>query len=104
MDSLLGGDILALKLNIGFTDAGLVAGTAPLTYKNLRVCGLTATPTYNGMTLDQLLGELNTALGGGFAAYTYDDLNTLASDVSVAFEGGAASLFAQGHLFSAPCP
>jgi len=100
-----GGHVLALQLNVDFTDAGKVSGTSGLQFGNLRLCGLTITPGYNGLTVRQFLAAANTALGGGSAVYLIDDISALAEDVTRAFDGGAASLFAQQHLFSsAACP
>jgi hypothetical protein len=101
---LLGGFVLALQFNVDFTDLGLVSGSSSLRYGDLYLCGLTDTPAYNGLTIRQLLAAMNTALGGGPVAYSYDAVAALTSDVTAAFEGGAPSLFAQQHIFSTPCP
>lgn len=101
---VFGGYVLALQLDLAFTDAGLVAGSAPLLFGNLRVCNLTDTPAFNGSTVRQVIGALNTAIGGGAAPYGYDQLSTLAQQLSQSFESGAVSLFAQQHLFNGACP
>ncbi len=100
-----GGYVLALQLNVDFSDSGDISGTAPLRFGDLRLCGLTVTPSYNGMTVREFLAAANQALGGGPAAHLIDDIATLANNLSLAFESGSASLFAQDHLFSsASCP
>lgn len=101
---LFGGFVLALQFNVDFTDREIVAGSSGLAYGDLYLCGLTDTPAYNGMTIRQFLAAMNTALGGGPVAYSYDAVASLTSDVTTAFEGGAPSLFAQQHIFSTPCP
>jgi hypothetical protein len=102
---VFGGHVLALQIDVAFTDADVVSGSAPLFFGNLRVCNLTDTPAYNGLSVRQVLDALNTALGGGTAPYTYDQLSTLAADLSNSFESGTVSVFAQQHLFDATsCP
>ena len=100
---LFGGFVLALQFNVDFTDANLVAGSSGLHYGDLYLCGLTATPAYNGLTIRQFLTAMNAALGGAPVADSYDALAALTSDVTTAFEDGAPSVFAQQHVFSTPC-
>jgi hypothetical protein len=64
---VFGGHVLALQIDVAFNDAGQMSGTAPLTFGNLRVCGLAGTPGFNGFTVREILGALNTAIGGGAA-------------------------------------
>jgi hypothetical protein len=47
---------------------------------------------------------MNTALGGGPAAYSFDEMANLTNEVSQAFEGGTPSSFAQDHLVNGACP
>jgi hypothetical protein len=101
---VFGGHVLALQIDVTFTDAGLVSGTAPLQFGDLRVCGLTNTPAFNGLTVRQVLAALNTAIGGGAAPYSYDELATLAEELTQSFESGVASSFAQAHLVNGTCP
>jgi hypothetical protein len=102
---VFGGNVLALRLDVDFDASGDIAGTANLAFGDLRLCGLTATPAYNGLTVRQFLGQMNIALGGGPVAYSFQTVSQLTADVTAAFEGGAASAFAQQHLFSsATCP
>ena len=99
-----GGFVLALQLDVDFADSGQISGTSGLVFGDLRLCGLTTTPAYNGMTVRQFLEAMNTALGAGPAAYSYGDMAILTNEVSSAFEGGSPSLFAQQHLFDGACP
>ena len=101
---LWGGYLLALQLDVDFTDANIINGTSPLQFGNLYVCGLTTMPLFNNMTIRQILAAMNTAIGGGAAEYSYEDLAALTSDLTTAFEGGAPTLFAQDHIFASPCP
>jgi hypothetical protein len=95
---VFGGYVLALQLDVAFSDAGLLSGTAPLRFGDLRLCGVTTTPLYNNLTVRQFLAAMNTALGAGAAAYNYDEMTNLTNEVSLAFEAGVPSSFAQAHL------
>ena len=100
---IFGGLTLALQLDVDFSDAGVSGGTTH--FGDLLVCGLSTNPLLDGMTVRQVLAIANTALGGGATVYPIDpDLTALLSDLSVAFEGGAPSTFAQQHLFTGACP
>jgi hypothetical protein len=99
-----GGWVFALQLDVDFTDSGHISGTSGLVFGNLRLCGLTATPAYNNLTVRQFLAAMNTALGGGSIAYPYDTMGPLTDEVSRAFEGGTPSSFAQAHLVNSACP
>ena len=101
---MFGGQVLALQINIDFSDAGLLNGRYQ--YGTLHLCGLTLTPLYNGLTIRMFLDAMNAALSlsSGIPPYTYDELSALVDDVTKAFEGGAASSFAQNHVFASQCP
>jgi hypothetical protein len=103
---VFGGFVLALKFDVDFSDSGALHGSATmLHFGDLRVCRLTDTTAFNGQTVRQVLDAMNVALGGGPTAYTYDQLAALADNLTQSFESGAASLFAQQHLFNATtCP
>ena len=99
-----GGNVLALQLDVDFSDANKLSGSAGLKFGDLRVCGLTATPTLNNLTVRQVLAFLNQALGDEVGTYDYEALSILAQDLTQSFESGSPSLFAQQRLFSTPCP
>ena len=99
---MFGGQVLALEVNINFSDAGLINGRYQ--FGNLFLCNLTVTPMYNGLEIRDFLVLMENALGSGTAPYTYDELSDLVGNVTTAFEGGAASLFAQDHIFASTCP
>jgi hypothetical protein len=98
-----GGFVLALRLDVDFADAGKLAGNAAVTFGDLRVCGLTVTPSLNGQTVRQTLAVLNESLGGGVAPYSVDDLSELADRLGSAFESGVPSQWAQDHLVNGAC-
>jgi hypothetical protein len=99
-----GGHVLALQLDVDFSDAGHLSGSAPPRFGDLRICGITTTPAYNGLTVREFLAVANQALGGGSALYPIDDIASLTLNLTTAFEGGSPILFAQQHLFNGACP
>jgi hypothetical protein len=101
---IFGGVVVALKLNVDFSDAHLLGGTASTPFGDVLLCGLIDTPGLNGMSVRQLLDVDNAALGGGSAPYSVDQLAQLTFDVDQGFEAGTASVFAQDHLFTGSCP
>jgi hypothetical protein len=110
---VFGGNVVALKLDVDYSDAGALAGFSALKFGDLTFCNLPATPGYptepdalpelNGKTVRQVLALAKTALGGGPSTYTPDQLDELTSTLSSAFEGGFPDLMAQ-YLYNGPCP
>jgi hypothetical protein len=97
-----GGDVLALQLDVDFSDAGFTIGTSGLRFGDLTLCGLT-TPV-NGMSVRDFLAVANTLLGGGSNGYDISDIGPLTVLVDTSFNGGAATSFAQAHLINGNCP
>jgi hypothetical protein len=98
------GYVLALRLDVNFTDGGYLAGTSSLRFGDLRVCGLSATPSFNGLTVRQALAALEQLLGGATTTFDYEQLATLAKDLTESFESGVPSQWAQDHLVNGSCP
>ncbi len=92
-----GGNVAALKLNVDFSDAGLLAHLPGITFGDLVLHDLT-TASLNGLTVRQFLGLANTALGGGSLPYSYDDLSLLTAFLDGSFDQGFVTQFAQDHL------
>jgi hypothetical protein len=101
---VFGGDMAALKLNIDYSDAGAIHGTASVRIGDLRLCALTATPDYNGLTVRQALVALDDALSGAPVADAIADLDLLARQIDGAFYTTSPSGFAQDHLVVGACP
>ena len=102
---VFGGQVAALQLNIDFADAGYTAGSAPVKFGDLLVCGLTTTTGLNNSTIRQLRAVVNSALGGDATPYAIADLSALLNLINQGFEGGFVSTFAQAHLVNATtCP
>ena len=99
-----GGDVAALQLNVDFSDAGAVAGSASLKFGDLLLCNLTTATGLNGNTVRQVLATANTELGGGSTSFSASDLDSVAVQLNNSFESGNPSTFAQQHLFNGACP
>ena len=100
---VFGGEVAALKLNIDFSDAGLLPGTAKLRFGDLTLCNFTTFPTMNGLTVRQFSAQLNTLLGGGPGAFNITDIDPVAVTLNAAFLDGAVLPFAQQHLVNGAC-
>ena len=107
------GNVLALQLDVDFSDAGLLSGTSGLKFGDLTLCNLTTlfgtddVSSLNGMTVRQLLSAANVALGAGSTGLPLpepiDDLDSLTRSAVAAFGGGTPSSFAQTNLTNGPC-
>jgi hypothetical protein len=98
-----GGEVAALKLNIDFSDAGLLTGTSSVAFGNLTLCGFTTLSALNGVTVRTFAGEVNTLLGGGTASYSVTDLEPITAELSASFGAGSVSSFAQDHIVNGAC-
>lgn len=101
---VFGGEVVALQLNIDFSDAGYLAGASGLAFGDLALCRFTALPGLNGTSVRAFLDVANTALGGGTTQYSIATLNTVAGQLNSAFSNGTVSTFAQNQLFNGACP
>lgn len=96
-----GSEVLGLEFNVDFSDAGLLPGSSGLRFGDLLLENFSAEPVFNGLTVRQFLGDVNTLLGGGSSAFTIPDLGTTVGDLNAAFSAGTPSAFAQAHLVAA---
>jgi len=93
-----GGEVLGLELNVDFSDAGLLPASSGLRFGDLILEDFSSQPTFNGLTVRQFLGDVNTLLGGGSTVFTIADLGTTVQDLNASFSGGTPLAFAQEHL------
>ncbi|HJU72905.1 MAG TPA: hypothetical protein VJ717_04100 [Gemmatimonadaceae bacterium] len=101
---IFGGEVLALRFNIDFSDAGYTLGTSPVRIGDLALCGLTGSlAALSGISVRAFISIANTALGGGATPFSISDLNNTAFDINRAFVDGVPSTFAQQHLFPNGC-
>ena len=69
-----------------------------LPFGDLVLVDLPFTPEFNGLTIRQLLVEVNTLLGIFDGSVSYDVITALTEDVNAAFNGGVPTQWAQDHL------
>jgi hypothetical protein len=101
---IFGGEVLALRLNVDFSDAGVLARSAALSFGDLTMCNFTTLTQFNGMSVREFLAAAETALGGGSSIEDLRILEPISDDLSKAFESGTLSTFAREHLVNGPCP
>jgi hypothetical protein len=99
-----GGTVAALKLNIDFSDAGLLASNSGLKVGDLTICGLTTDAGLNGTTVRNFLTAANAVLGAASTAFTASDLDGIATNLNGSFASGTLSTWAQDHLQPGSCP
>ncbi len=101
-----GGEVLALALNVAFSDADLLAHPpgvpfGDLVFQNLDPSTLNnidggsifgpEIEQLNGMSVRDLLSEADLALGGGASPFTVDELIALVSPVNMVFDTGVST-------------
>lgn len=98
----LGGEILALQINVDFSTANALPAAVSL--GSLRFCDFTDAPSLNGQTVDQFLATANHLLGGGSAPLGHSTMAAIARRLNAAFLDGTPSTFAQASLVAGACP
>jgi hypothetical protein len=104
MSGAFGGYVIALRINVDFSDAGLTLGARGVPFGDVTLCNFTAQPLLNGLTVRQFLGEVNFLLGGGSGNYSVAELSPITDDLNSSFEAGIVSTFAHDHLVIGACP
>ncbi|HUQ83915.1 MAG TPA: hypothetical protein VM076_22385, partial [Gemmatimonadaceae bacterium] len=101
---VFGGEMTALKLNLDFSDAGIVLGTTGLRFGDLRLCGLSgAAAVLNGNRVRDAFAIANTALAGLATPLSILDLYFVTTEINRAFAGGVVSQWAQQHIAKGAC-
>ena len=105
---IFGGEVTALKLNVDFSEAALLDGSG-IRFGDLELCGFSALPLFNGMTVRQFFGVVNTLLGGGAGPFSIEQLSPITTQLNESFSPASnpfsgVSQFAQDHLFVGGCP
>jgi hypothetical protein len=101
---VFGGNVAALKLNVDFSDAGVLVGNVSLKFGDATLCNFSTLPALNGLSVRQFLGTVNTLLGGGSAAYSIAQLDPVTAELNAAFFAGTPDTFAQQQLVNGACP
>jgi hypothetical protein len=83
-----GGDVLALQLNVDFSNAGFLSGTSNIPFGNLILQNFITLPNLNGLTVSQFLADANTCLGGGSCLYNFGVMDAITGELTLSFAGG----------------
>jgi hypothetical protein len=96
---IFAGQVAGLKLNIDFSAAGLLPGTAGLHFGDLVLTGMTGADSgLNGLAVSQFLSLNDMALGGADTGFTIANLEIEVAELNNAFDDGQPEPFAQEHL------
>lgn len=104
---LFAGEVMALKLDVDFSDAGLLMGSSGIPFGDLVLDNFLVETSYadlNGLTVRQLLADDNIALGGGPSLKPIAIMDSITADVNISFDGGVVTPFAQDHLVAPGMP
>jgi hypothetical protein len=104
-----GGDVLALQLDVDYSDAGALPANSGLKFGDVRLCNLSTladvdVSAANGITVRQLLADANTVLGGGTSILHVDPMDSLARSLNSAFDNGTPDSFAKPTSSTAHAP
>ena len=96
------GNVLALQLNVDFSNAGFLAHPSNTPFGDLVLQNFTTLSALNGLTVNQFLADANTCLGGLFVLdsclYDVSVMDTIANHLNGSFEAGTPDSFAQNNL------
>jgi hypothetical protein len=101
---IFGGEVLALRFNIDFSDAGHTLGSLGIPFGDLVIHDLSELPQWNGLSVRQALAQLDTLLGGGTTGYSALAGSSQAFNLNISFVSGEPSPWAQDHLRIASAP
>lgn len=99
---LFAGEVLALALNVDFSDVGVTLGARGVPFGDVVMCNVAGVAS--NTSVRQFLAAANTLLGGGAAGLTAADASNLAASLNEAFNLGVVSQFARDHLVIGSCP
>jgi hypothetical protein len=100
---IFGGEVVGLRLNVNYADAGLLGGAVRI--GDLFACTLpTDVSALSGMTVRQVLVEAERVLGASSALYAPAVLSPIVAELNASFVLGQPSTWAQAHLFRNGCP
>ena len=94
---IFAGEVLALRLNVDFSDAGYTLGSLGIPFGDFVFHDYSQIPQVNGLTVRQVLAQANTLLGGGASGYSIADANSLVMNLNTSFDQ-EPSEFAQNYL------
>jgi hypothetical protein len=92
---IFGGDVLALALNVDFSNAGYLHGTSSTPFGDLVLANYTGSLAgLNGLTVTQFLAIANTCLGDGSCPYGLENIATITTGLNDAFDEGVVTPYA----------
>jgi hypothetical protein len=98
---LFGGEAAALKLNLDFSNAGLLPNSSGLLLGNLVLTGFSGSEaSLNGLTVDQFFPLSQAALAGQTTSIGLADIDNITANINDAFDVGQVDSFAQDHLIA----
>jgi hypothetical protein len=96
---LFGGEAAALKLNLDFSNAGLLPNSYGLLLGNLVLTGFSGSESsLNGLNVNQFFPLSQTALAGQATSIGLVDIDNITANINDAFDAGQVDSFAQDHL------
>ena len=104
VSGVFGGEVTALHLNIDFSDAGHTLGSLGIPFGDLVIHDLSELPQWNGLTVRDVLPQLDILLGGGTTGYSLAVANLQAFNLNNSFADadGIPLPWAQEHLAPPP--
>jgi hypothetical protein len=96
---LFAGEAAALKLNLDFSNAGLLPNSSGLLLGNLVLTGFSGSESsLNGLTVNQFFPLSQAALAGQPTSLGLADIDNITANINDAFDAGQPDSFAQDHL------
>jgi len=96
---LFAGEAAALKLNLDFSNAGLLPNSSGLLLGNLVLTGFSGSESsLNGLTVSQFFPLSQAALAGQYTSLGLTDIDNITANINDAFDAGQPDSFAQDHL------
>lgn len=95
---VFGGEVLALQLDVDFSQAGIILGSSGIPFGDLVIEDYAPLPSVNGLTVSELLTDANMALADALSPFTVDQLQDLVASLTVSFDGGTPAPVAQDIL------
>jgi hypothetical protein len=98
---LFAGEAAALKLNLDFSNAGLLPNSSGLLLGNLVLTGFSGSESsLNGLTVSQFFPLSQAALAGQATSLGLADIDNITANINDAFDVGQPDSFAQDHLIA----
>ncbi len=99
ISGIFGGQVAGLRLNIDFSDAGILSHPSGVAFGDLLLTGLTGNATgLDGLSLRQFQVSANDFLGGTVEPYPITDFSAVLMLITGAFEGGFHNAWGDAHL------